>query len=120
MEWYGPLTVLPALGLLILSTSNFIVALNNEITALEHPEKKNIAIIRLKLAQLKRLSIANAFLYAGALLFLIAGISKALLERPSVFYILMLLGVFATTTALAFLFVHALKSIRIRQQHLKL
>jgi hypothetical protein len=31
MEWYLPITVLPALGLPILSTSNFIIASNEEI-----------------------------------------------------------------------------------------
>jgi hypothetical protein len=35
MEWYGPLTILPAIALVILSTSNFIVSSNSEIQALE-------------------------------------------------------------------------------------
>lgn len=31
MEWYLPITIMPAIGLIILSTTNFIIALNNEI-----------------------------------------------------------------------------------------
>ena len=35
MEWYIPLTVLPAIALIILSTSNFLVGLNSELNQLE-------------------------------------------------------------------------------------
>jgi hypothetical protein len=44
MEWYGPLTILPAIGLLILSTSNFIVSLNEEVTVYK---KIKIEILKL-------------------------------------------------------------------------
>lgn len=77
MEWFGPLTVLPAIGLIIMSTGNFIVALNNEIVELETSDYKNEQIITLKLAQLKRLGIANASLYASFVLF-----NSRLIERP--------------------------------------
>jgi uncharacterized membrane protein len=120
MEWYGPLTVLPAIGLLVLSTSNFIVALNAEITTLEDRETNTNEIIMLKLGQLKRLGWANSFLYASALLFLIAGITKALLTFESLFNTLMLLGVFVTTIAIVFLLVHSYKSVSIRQKHLRI
>ena len=120
MEWYGPLTVLPAIGLLVLSTSNFIVALNAEITGLEQSEQTDSVIIVLKLDQLKRLGWANSLLYASALLFLVAGITKALLSFGGLFDSLMLLGVVTTTIALVFLFIHSFKSVSIRQKHLKL
>ena len=120
MDWYGPLTVLPAIGLLVMSTSNFIVSLNNEIFMLEKEANIGHEVITLKLAQLKRLGYANAFLYASALLFLIAGILKALLENDYLFYCLMLIGLVTTTLALALLFIHSLKSIAIRQKNLKI
>lgn len=34
MEWYVPMTILPGIGLIILSTSNFLIALNIEIAQL--------------------------------------------------------------------------------------
>ena len=34
MQWYRPLTILPAVALIILSTSGFIIELNKEITTL--------------------------------------------------------------------------------------
>ena len=50
MEWYGSLIVLPAIGLIIMSTSNFNVHLNNEIVEMEMAAQPNEEIITLKLA----------------------------------------------------------------------
>jgi len=120
MEWYGPVTVLPAIGLLVLSTSNFIVSLNDELTGLEKDKVKHQEIIRLKISQLKRLGIANSCLYASALLFLVAGMSKAVTLNDDLFFYIMLSGVITTTAALVFLFIHSLKSVQIRQKHLEI
>lgn len=120
MDWYGPLTVLPAIGLLVLSTSNFIVSLNNELMLLEKDKEEFQEIILLKISELKRLGIANSFLYGSALLFLTAGMSKAITLSDGLFFSLMLLGVITTTIALTFLFIHSIKSVEIRQKHLKL
>ena len=120
MEWYGPLTVLPAIALLILSTSNFIISLNKEVSKLGKHKADNAEIIILKLAQLKRLGIANIGFYSGVFLFLLAGIIKALFYFDTFFYGLMLVGVFATAVSILFLFIHSIKSVSIRQKHLKL
>lgn len=120
MKWYGPLTVLPAIGLLVLSTSNFIVSLNNELTGLEKDKVNHQEIIRLKISELKRLGIANSCLYGSALFFLVAGVSKAFTLGDDLFFILMLSGVVITTAALFILFLHSLKSVQIRQKHLKI
>ena len=105
MEWYGPLTILPAVGLLILSTSNFIIALNEEIILLQDKKEKLIVIIDLKLKQMRRLGTANGFLYGSALLFLIAGIIKVLTNVDSLFNYILLTGVVTTAVALTFLFI---------------
>jgi hypothetical protein len=120
MEWYGPLTVLPSIGLLVLSTSNFIVSLNNELTGLEKDKEKYQEIIRLKILQLKKLGIANSCLYGSALLFLVAGMLKAVTLSDYLFFIIMFSGVITTTAALVFLFIHSLNSVQIRQKHLKI
>lgn len=120
MEWYGPLTILPAVALLILSTTTFIISLNNEIMVLANDKEKYATIIELKMMQLKRLGIANAFLYACALLFLTAGLFMAFTNNGSLFLYLMLGGVITAVVALSFLFSHSLKSILIRQKHLKI
>ena len=120
MEWYGPLTILPAVGLIIMSTSNFIIALNEEIILLQKEKEKLMVIIELKIQQLRRLGVANGFLYGSALLFLVAGIMKVLTNIDSLFNYILLTGVLTITVALIFLFIHAIKSVSIREKHLKL
>lgn len=62
MEWYIPMTIIPGIGLLILSTSNIMLSLNNEITQLNNQRDKRIDIIvKLKLAQLKKTKYHNCF-----------------------------------------------------------
>jgi len=119
MEWYGPLTILPAIGLIILSTSNFLMSLNNEIYQLEK-DNKNEWVIREKLKQLKRLGSANALLYVSALFFLFSALSKALLKSDIMFKTLMLTATAIMTVALSILFIHSLKAISIRHKNLKL
>lgn len=120
MEWYSTLTVLPSIGLIILSTANFIVSLNNELTGLESEKEKHREIILLKIAELRRLGIANSCLYCSSLLFLVAGMSKAISLGDDIVFIIVLAGVATTTAALFFLFIHSYKSVQIRQKHLKI
>lgn len=119
MEWYGPLTILPAIALIILSTANFLISLNNEIYLLVK-EHKNDWVIREKLKQLKRLGSANALLYVSALLFLLSALSKALFKSDLMFKILMVSATIIIAIALTILFIHSLKAISIRHENLKL
>ena len=52
-NWYIPITIIPGIGLLILSTSNLMVALSTEINTLIHNTDENDVIINKKLIQLK-------------------------------------------------------------------
>ena len=114
MEWYAPLSILPAIGLIILSTSNFIVALNSELYQLEENKEANKWIITQKLKQLKRLGIAAALLYSSALFFMFATFSQGFGMKEGMFKSLMIIGVSLATIALGFLFVHALRAIKVR------
>ncbi|MCF8303616.1 MAG: hypothetical protein K9I94_10115 [Bacteroidales bacterium] len=120
MEWYGPLTILPAIGLIIISTANFIVALNNEIQRLQAEQERNKEIIKKKVIQLKRLSIGISLLYSSVLFFLFASLAKIFADQNMIFNGLMVLGVIATTLAIIVLLIQALKAIYIRQRHLRL
>jgi len=121
MEWYIPMTIIPGIGLLILSTSNIMLALNMEINELEMELNPNIGIIRSKLSQLKRLSIAIVFLYIGVLLFLVAGVLKSINdEAMGLFTGLLLTGVGSVIVSIIFLLIHSVKAVRIRQRHLKI
>lgn len=117
IEWYTPLTILPAIGLIILSTANFIVSLNNEIYELEKYNEKNSWIIKQKLMQLKRLGLANALLYLSALFFMFSALSFFFSKSELLFKSFMVLAVFLVTIALLFLFIHSLKAISIRHKN---
>ncbi len=120
MEWYVPMTILPGLGLIILSTSNFLIALNKEIIKLCKDAESNREIIDLKVIQMKRLSVAMAFLYSGVLSFLLAGLSGVTnLVGKTLFQGLMIAGVLFVTIAIIVLLIYSIKAVGIRQQFLK-
>jgi len=121
MEWYLPMTIIPGIGLIILSTSNLMLALNSEINALEMEPKPNIEIIRAKLLQLKRLSVSIVFQYTGVLLFLVAGCLKSIYtEATTVFTSLLVTGVLGVAISIIILLIYSVKAVSIRQRHLKL
>lgn len=121
MQWYIPMTIIPGIGLLILSTSNIMLSLNNEISQLNSQRDKRLdIIIRLKLAQLKRISIAIVFQYTGVLFFLLSGIIKSMLaESDNVAKLLLTSGVILISLSLIGLLVYSIKAVTIRQKHLR-
>jgi len=120
MEWYGPLTITPAIALLILSTSNLITNLNSEVFTLEHRDDTPKELLILKIKQLYRLGIAMSLLYASVLLFILAGISEAFIHVGYLMKWLMIFGVITTAIALIYLFIHSFKAVSVRKQHHKL
>lgn len=121
MEWYIPITIIPAVSLLILSTSNMLLALNVEIGQLEGDMELNKSIILLKLKQLKRLSVAMVFQYISVLSFLLSGIWNALfMDTETVLFGLMLAAVLFITVSIVLLLIFSIKAVSIRQQHLGL
>jgi len=120
MEWYIPLTVLPAIALIILSTSNFLMALNIEIDQLEKSKDASEWVIGQKLKQLKRLGFANILLYSSVLFFLFSALTTAISHKVILLTCLMIIAVFLFTLALIFLLVHSVKAIKIRQKHLNM
>ncbi|MFT7050169.1 MAG: hypothetical protein ACJAZK_000760 [Psychroserpens sp.] len=60
-NWYLPITIVPGIGLLILSTTNLMVTLSNELSGLINEQSKDDSIIHRKLAQLKTLNRTMVF-----------------------------------------------------------
>ena len=83
MEWYIPITILPGIGMLIMSTTSQMMALSSEIgmllsdrcTSFEH------RISDMKIVQLKRLTWSASLLYSSAACFVLSGILGALLNE---------------------------------------
>jgi len=121
MEWYVPMTIIPGIGLIILSTSNIMLSLNNEIGVLENKEAKDVTIIKVKLSQLKILSISIVFQYIGVFLFLVSGAVKAIYSAEELLTkALLISGVFSVSFSIAILLIYSVKAVSIRQKHLKL
>lgn len=122
MPWYIPLTIIPGVALLILSTTNLIIALNAEITNLKKDPTDEIqVVVTLKLAQLIRLSISISLLYLGVLLLLLAGVARGLGESYHASGKgFLLTAVVIVSTAILILIVYSLKAVSIRSKHLNI
>ena len=83
-EWYIPITILPGVGLLIMSTSGLAANLSNEIAALIKDNcKGHKQLIEKKIDQLTRLNRAMVGLYFSSGALVLSGILKAVLMDTS-------------------------------------
>ncbi|MFT5601941.1 MAG: hypothetical protein ACI9N1_002191 [Flavobacteriales bacterium] len=118
MEWNIPMTIRSSIGIIIHSTSNIMLALDNEISQLIKENSKK-GIIELKLSQLKRVSIAIIFQYIGVILFLTSGLIKSVFSNsdtaPKTF---LTIGVFTVSISIILLLIYSVKAVSIRQKHL--
>ena len=103
-NWYLPITIVPGLGLLILSTSNLMVTLSHEISAMLDTAKEKTIIAR-KLKQLKLLNMAMVLFYISVALLLISAVCNGLyaIDKVSLYIsvlaiVFALLGLFALVT----------------------
>ena len=121
MRWIIPITVLPGIALIVMSTSNILLSLNNEIALLNKEKEKYREIIGLKLIQMKRLNWSLVLLYIGILIFLVSGVLGAITD-PENFYTVssMVAGVLVLIIAIVLLIIFGFKSINIRKRHLSL
>ena len=121
MEWYLPFTLLSGVGLPVLSTSNFITGLNDEIYQLGRDDVEGKReIIRLKLKQLKLLSTSIVLQYVSLFLFTVSSILISFMaDHQSFIKVVIVLGVVLISISLAMLSLFSIKAISIRQENLK-
>ncbi len=120
MEWYIPITIIPGAALLVLSTSNFIIALNNEIEALQHQKMEFTDIIIRKVSQVNTLSLAIASLYISIAFFTLSGmmlglesINQKLVRLVSTSSLC--LGLVTLFFGISLLILYAYRAVRIRK-----
>lgn len=120
-NWYLPITIVPGIGLLILSTSNLMVTLSSELNGLIMEGCKDEPIIIRKLVQLKTLNRAMVFFYIAvaclAISGLIAGLKLSSIGDSATYIsiigiVIMLLGLFS-------LIKYSYKAVSIRQDQFK-
>lgn len=113
-NWYLPITMIPGLGLLVLSTSNIMIALSNEIDSIIELNKDS-AIIRRKLAQLKLLNKAMVFFYIAIASLLISAILKGLFNLEETTFFISAFAVVLALIGLFSLILYSFRAVRIRQ-----
>lgn len=120
-NWYLPITLVPGLGLLILSTSNLMVTLSNELSGRINDKVYEESITIRKLAQLEILNRVMVCFYVSVSCLAIAGLVGSLqlevIVNSSTYIIaigilIMLLGLFN-------LIRYSYRAVSIRQDQFK-
>ncbi len=120
-NWYLPITIVPGIGLLILSTSNLMLTLSNELGGLINEQSKDDSIIHRKLAQLKTLNRAMVLFYIAvaclAIAGLIGGLKIKVIENSASY--ISVLGILIMLLGLLTLIKYSYRAVSIRQDQFK-
>lgn len=73
-KWYLPITILPGIGLLIISTCNLVVSLNDEMEELLKEAVNFEQLIDKKLEQMRLLTLSLAGFYISTALMVLSGL----------------------------------------------
>lgn len=120
-NWILPITFLPGIGLLIMSTTALSTALGSEINDLLNIQSDKIKqIIQQKIQQLQRLNIALVGFYFAAAFFSFSALISGLSENSDYNYsaytlILLCLGIAAILFSLFLLIVFSVKAVKIKK-----
>ncbi|MDZ7807258.1 MAG: hypothetical protein U5K71_09080 [Gracilimonas sp.] len=121
-SWYLPITIVPGIGLLILSTSNLIVSLNEELERLFEDIDEYQQLIDLKLLQMRLLTYSLSGLYLSTAFLVLSGLFSFSRKIDVIAFgnaasILLLTGVTLIFLSLIILIVYSAKAVNIRRAH---
>ena len=120
MNWYLPITIIPGLGMLILSTVTQMLSLSSEINSLVS-QKCSVfqhEISERKIKQLGLLTRANALLYLATGSYVLSGILGAIFNvesKMSIPSITLYIGTLFIFVAISLLIIYAFRAVKIRQ-----
>lgn len=123
-NWYVPITIVPGIGLLLMSTSTLLGALSTEIKNLIEDHIDYEALLHRKLTQLKLVNYAMVFLYVSVACFVLSGLIAGLYESthtmnddiPIYFSVI---GILSCLTALLLLILFSLRAVKIKQDQFR-
>jgi len=120
MNWYLPITIIPGLGMLILSTVTQLLNLSAEINTLVSQECSIFQheISKRKIKQLGLLTRANALLYLATGSYVLSGILGVIFESESMISIpsiTLYIGTILVFISITLLIIYAFKAVEIRQ-----
>lgn len=124
MEWYLPITIIPGVGVLIVSTTNQLIALNIDIAQMITNKSclQQVRIFEIKNSQLRKLAKATEFFYISCALYVFAGLSGAFTNVHLLSELLLIAGTVCLFVALGYLIVYGYDLVKIQQlqiEHLK-
>ena len=117
-----PITIIPGIGLLILSTTHLIVSLNNEMETLLEEAGLNQSLMQQKLSQMKLLTYSMSGFYISTALMVLSGLVSfsqqfevnALVNFSSS---ILLAGVALIFISLLILILYSIRAVKIRRLH---
>lgn len=115
--WYLPITILPGIGLLIISTSTLIVSLNEELERLLKEATTNQRLIHKKLSQMKLLTYSMTGFYFSTALMVLSGLVSFSTVSLKIGSAILISGVFFIFLSLVILVVYSIRAVQIRHLH---
>ncbi len=120
--WYLPITILPGIGLLILSTTNLIVSLNEELERLLKEANEFQVLIDRKLSQMRLLTYGMAGLYISTALMVLSGLTSFFKQfQPRIINgvgsLILISGVVFIFISLIILIIYSTRAVTIRRAH---
>ena len=120
MNWYLPITIIPGLGMLILSTVTQMLNLSSEISGIVFGQCSIFEhkIAGRKIKQLGLLTRASAMLYVATGCYVLSGILGVIFENESILSLpsfILYLGTIFVFLAISLLIVYAFKAVKIRK-----
>lgn len=124
MNWYLPITIIPAIGLLILSTITQMLSLSTEISTLVSGQCSVFQhkISKRKIKQLGLLTRATAMLYVATGCYVLSGIVGVIFENDSVWSwpsLFLYTGTIFVFIAISLLIIYAFRAVKIRKDQFK-
>ena len=121
-KWYLPITILPGIGLLIISTSSLVISLNEEMEELLKEAAHFEELINKKLAQMRLLTVSLTGFYISTALMVLSGLVSLTQNYTRHFgdqwgLAILLLGVVIIFASLLILSIYSVKAVSIRQEH---
>jgi hypothetical protein len=120
-NWYVPITIVAGIGLLILSPSNLMITLSNELSGFIKEQSKDESILIRKLEQLKTLNRVTVLFYFAVACLTIAGLAGGLqlkaIENGATY--ISVLGIVIMLLGLLFLIKYSYRAVSIRQDQFK-
>ena len=120
-NWVIPLTLLPGIGMLIMSTSHLSTATSDEINHLLRNDSDNKSLIEQKISQLFLLNVAKVGLYISIMVFAVSGLIEAIFSLQTEMHdstfrtILLVIGVASLIIATFFLIIFSIRKVKIKR-----